>query len=136
MNWAPPAPFSRATAPPPSPDKCSTWIAGTRSWACNGDAMPALKAVKRLVRFAAWIGLAQGGALAQTSYEAESAVLSGGARVIARDQASNVRVVAGIGGEKDGRVTFNGVNAPRKGLYSLEIHFMANDERSLLMTVN
>src|ERR1700733_14672029 len=74
--------------------------------------------------------------LAQTSYEAESAVLSGGAQVRVLDNASGGQAVTGIGGEGTGRVTFNSVRAPRDGLYLLEIHFMADDQRALVMTVN
>jgi alpha-galactosidase len=75
-------------------------------------------------------------ALAQTSYEAESAVLSGGASVRARAYASGGRAVTGIGGESAGRVIFNHAQAPRDGLFLLEIHFIADDQRSLVVTVN
>ena len=34
-NSAPPASSSPATAPPPSPARCSTWTAATRSWGCS-----------------------------------------------------------------------------------------------------
>jgi alpha-galactosidase len=83
-----------------------------------------------------WLGITPQMSLAQTSYEAEAAVLSGGAQVRARAHASGGKEVTDIGGEKGGRVTFNGVRAPRDGLYLLEIHFIADDQRSLVVTVN
>src|SRR5579862_3579613 len=35
MNSAPPARSSPATAPPPSPARCFTWIAAIKSWGCD-----------------------------------------------------------------------------------------------------
>ena len=79
---------------------------------------------------------AAGVALAQTSYEAESAVLSGSARLRAFEPAAGGQMVTGVGGEGGGAVTFNSVVAPRDGLYALEIYFTLDDQRSLNVTVN
>jgi alpha-galactosidase len=83
-----------------------------------------------------WLVAAARIALAQTSYEAETAVLSGGARVRPFASASEGQVVTGVGGEGAGRVSFNRVPAPRGGLYVVEIYFTLDDQRSITVTVN
>jgi alpha-galactosidase len=96
------------------------------------------RAAASLIRVGAliWLVTAARMSLAQTSYEAEAAVLSGGAQVRTGAYASGGKAVTGIGGENGGGVTFRGVRAPRDGLYLLEIHFIADDQRSLVITVN
>ena len=75
-------------------------------------------------------------AFSQTTYEAESATLSGGAYSDDCETCSGGRQVRSVGGENSGKVTFDHVAVPRAGLYPMTVLYSVGDDRSFIITVN
>jgi hypothetical protein len=89
----------------------------------------------KLCRFGKWSGvvlffsLSFQAAISQTTYQAESAVLSNGAKAADCPFCSGGRQVQNIGGPDNGTVTFDHVQVPRGGLYPMTVYFNVGDER-------
>lgn len=75
-------------------------------------------------------------AMSQTTYEAESAVLSNGPEAVDCSFCSGGQQVQNIGGPDNGTVTFACVRVPRGGLYPVTVHFNVGDDRAATVTVN
>jgi alpha-galactosidase len=73
---------------------------------------------------------------AQTTYEAESAVLGNGAQSANCPTCSGGEQVKNIGGENSGTVTFQHLQAPIAGLYPMTVLYNVGDDRSFIITVN
>jgi len=74
--------------------------------------------------------------LSQTTYEAESAVLSNGAKAADCSFCSGGQQVRNIGGPDNGTVTFDRVRVPLGGLYPMTVYFNVGDDRAATITVN
>lgn len=74
--------------------------------------------------------------LAQTTYEAESAMLSSGAKAVSCSFCSGGQEVENIGGPDDGTVRFDMVQVPCGGLYPVTVFFSVGDDRAFAITVN
>src|ERR1017187_7891043 len=96
----------------------------------------------KLCRFGKWSGvvlffsLSFQAAISQTTYQAESAVLSNGAKAADCPFCSGGRQVQNIGGPDNGTVTFDHVQVPRGGLYPMTVYFNVGDDRASTITVN
>jgi alpha-galactosidase len=75
-------------------------------------------------------------AVSQTTYEAESAVRSNGAKAADCSFCSGGQQVQNIGGPDNGTVTFDQVQVPRGGLYPMTVSFNVGDDRAASITVN
>ena len=75
-------------------------------------------------------------AVSQTTYEAESALLSNGAKAADCSYCSGGQQVQNIGGTDNGTVTFAPVQVPRGGLYPVTVYFNVGDDRAATVTVN
>ncbi|MBM9506226.1 alpha-galactosidase D [Actinacidiphila acididurans] len=75
-------------------------------------------------------------ALATTGYEAESAAntLSGNASVAGCDACSGGQKVGNL--YLGGKLTFNGVQAPKDGIYTVQISYVSGDPRSATVSSN
>ena len=74
-------------------------------------------------------------AFSQTTYEAESAVISNGARVADCKNCSDGRQVGFVGGDQNGTVKFEQIVVPRAGLYPMAVLYNIGD-RPFTVTVN
>ena len=107
---------------------------------------PILKMSAWLKKILCWLGKWAGFVLllplrakrsiAQTTYEAESAVLSNGAKAAGCSFCSGGQQVQNIGGPDNGTVTFDRVQVPRGGLYPMTVYFNVGDDRAATITVN
>ncbi len=75
-------------------------------------------------------------AISQTTYQAESAVLSNGAKAADCTFCSGGQQVQNIGGPDNGTVTFDQVQIPKGGLYPMTVYFNIGDDRAASVTVN
>src|ERR1035441_5169138 len=97
---------------------------------------------KTLCRFGGWGGfvllfsLSIQAALSQTTYQAESAVLSKGAKAADCSFCSGGQQVQNIGGPDNGTVTFDRVQGPHGGLYPMMVYFNVGDDRAATIAVN
>jgi alpha-galactosidase len=97
---------------------------------------------KTLCRFGGWGGfvllfsLSIQAALSQTTYQAESAVLSKGAKAADCSFCSGGQQVQNIGGPDNGTVTFDRVQVPHGGLYPMMVYFNVGDDRAATIAVN
>jgi alpha-galactosidase len=88
------------------------------------------------LRAAAIAVLAARVAFGDTTYEAESALLSHGARAGECASCSGGRQAMYVGGDDNGAVTFDRVQVPRGGLYPVTICYNVGDDRPLTILAN
>jgi len=74
--------------------------------------------------------------LSQTTYQAEAAVLSHGAKAVSCSFCSGGQEVENIGGPDNGTVTFDRVQLPHGGLYPVTVYFNVGDDRAATVIVN
>ena len=78
-----------------------------------------------------------GGTTTPTSYEAESATLSGGANASSCSHCSGGEKVSAVGGSAGGTVTFTGVTAPTVGTYTMTVSYLSvGKAKPAMITVN
>jgi alpha-galactosidase len=75
-------------------------------------------------------------ALSQNVYQAETAALSNGAKVVDCPFCSGGQEIQNIGGPDNGTVTFDHVEVPHGGLYPMTVYFNGGDDRAAAITVN
>jgi len=75
-------------------------------------------------------------ALSQNVYQAETAALSNGAKVVDCPFCSGGQEIQNIGGPDNGTVTSDHVEVPHGGLYPMTVYFNGGDDRAAAITVN